>query len=83
MFKARDPVREKQKELEKLTSQNALLKKSLEELIDEADKPKPVKMENITPKTLRVENKRAKVKFLRYALILLALALYIFYLRTR
>jgi hypothetical protein len=83
MFKARDPVREKQKELEKLTSQNALLKKSLEELIDEADKPKPVKMENIAPKTLRVENKRAKVKFLRYALILLALALYIFYLRTR
>ncbi|MBX7158193.1 MAG: hypothetical protein K1X66_07395 [Verrucomicrobiae bacterium] len=79
----RDPVRKKQKELKKVAADNASLKKSLEKLIEEAKQPQPVKIVPTGPKTLRVENKRAKIKFLRYFLILLALALYILYLRSR
>ncbi|MEZ5405237.1 MAG: hypothetical protein R3F23_03375 [Verrucomicrobiia bacterium] len=79
----RDPVRKKQKELEKVTADNASLKKSLEKLIEEAKQPQSIKAPPTGPKTLRVENKKAKIKFLRYFLILLALALYILYLRSR
>ena len=73
MFKTRDPVREKQKELKKLTLENISLKKSLEQLIQEAKTPLPPLSESVIPKTLRRENKKAKVKFIRYFIIFLIL----------
>ena len=81
MAKILDPIRQKKKDLDKLASQNALLKKSLEKLIQEVHSPKTEPKSVI--KTLRVENKKAQVKFLRYFLIFLVLVGYIIYMRLR
>ena len=81
MAKVRDPIREKKKDLEKLASQNALLKESLEKLIQNSHSPKVEP--TLVVKTLRVENKKAQVRFLRYFLIFLALIGYIIYMRLR
>ena len=83
MFKARDPVREKQQELEKLTLKNVSLKKSLEQIIQEAKIQPLPPTENVIPKTLRMENKKAQVRFVRYFLIFLILLGYIIYVSLR
>lgn len=83
MFKARNPVREKKKELEKLALKNASLKKSLEQQIQDAKTPKIQRLESVAPKTLRVENKKAQVKFFRYFFIFLFLIGYIIYVSLR
>ena len=83
MFKVRNPVREKEKELKRLALENASLKESLEQLIRKAQTPKTQSFEVVSPKTLRGENKKAQVKFLRYFFIFLILIGYIVYVSLR